>query len=185
MGQAWSCTAPVDCIVRTVSMWWAVKNLSCMINGDHVYTLRTFLIIYPGIIFCLHLYCWWCPLHVPNKHSVSNLHQFIHGGMVHRTSLIWSYCNLCHFIVHGMVDRISLIWIVSTWSQIFSHYKALVWKDPKFIVFACTWTIVPNYSSVLKFHSSQWSLCMDWCAVLHVRVMLTQAYPNYVITINI
>ena len=38
----------------------------------------------------------YCPRHMPNKHSVSNLFRFIHHGIVDHTNLIWSYCNPCH-----------------------------------------------------------------------------------------
>ena len=43
--------------------------------------------------------------YVSNEYSVSNLHCFIHRGMVDRTSLIWIDRILCHFFVCGMVDH--------------------------------------------------------------------------------
>ena len=94
----------------------SVHWISCMINGHHLYT--TLLVVYLRDVFLAkriilnmsHLYCWWCLLHMPNKHSVSNLYQLIHCSMVHCTSLIWSDHNLCHFTVHGMVNCTNLIW---------------------------------------------------------------------------
>ena len=60
--------------------------------------MYTFLITYPGVFLAKHiilnlslcLYYWWCPLHMPNKHSVINVCHFIHRGMVHHTCLIWN-----------------------------------------------------------------------------------------------
>ena len=105
--------------------------------------------------------------------AVSNLDRFIDHGMVDRTSQICSNCNLHHFILHGMVDHTRLIWsgcnlrrfIVCAWLTVpgtsghkdgyFHNTQHLYGNICKFIVFVCTSTTVPNYSSVLESHFSQ------------------------------
>ena len=49
----------------------------------------------------------------------------------------------------------------------------------RFIVFVCTWTTIPNCSSVLQFRFCSCSSHMDHCTILYGRVGLTQARPNY------
>ena len=88
------------------------------------------------IIF--HLFSFVDAVHMPNEYSVSNLHRFIHRGMVDCTSLIWINRILCYFILRGMADSITQHSYGST------H---------KFIVFVSTWTTVPNYS-VLQLYFS-------------------------------
>ena len=46
-----------------------------------------------------YVLCMTCKMNI-----VSNLHCFIHRGMVDPTSLIWSNRNLCRFILRGTVD---------------------------------------------------------------------------------
>ena len=89
-----------------------------MMNGDHMYA---FFIMCPGIFLAKYVILspsssvlLMVSTACANKHSVSNLHHYIHYGMVHRTSLIWSDHYLCSFIVHGMVNCTSLIWNGST-----------------------------------------------------------------------
>ena len=118
-----------NCICVICSKYY----LNYMINGDYIYT---FLITYPGVfpakcIICHCLYCWWCPVHVLNEYSVSNLRYFIYQGMVDRTSLIWSYRNLCSFIVHGMVNSTNLMWsyhnLCSNVQYILTYQNITIW----------------------------------------------------------
>ena len=91
----WGCTVSAYYNTNGICVVCTKQNLSSNINGDHMYT---FLITEPGVFLAKHiilnlslcLYYWWCPLHMPNKHSVINVCHFIYRGMVHHTCLIWN-----------------------------------------------------------------------------------------------
>ena len=108
-------------------------------NGDHVYA---FFIMCPGIFLAKYVILspsssvlLMVSTACANKHSVSNLHHYIHRGMVHHTNLIWSDHYLCSYIVHGMVNCTSLIRNISTWIEHFHVTKHLYGSICKFIIF--------------------------------------------------
>ena len=110
--------------------------------------------------------------HLSNEYSVSNLHCFIHRGMVDHTSLIWIDRILCHFIAQGMVDHTSCIWTNCNLCRFIVHCMvdrtSLIWINCNlYCSFFVIWLIIPALYGISVNEAKCFCVTQHLCGSIH------------------